>query len=246
MAEPVTVVQPQPDLIASILSAPWVWLVIAMAIAGFVIIKLKNKKPPPETRPFWGYEVRSGVTKQDAKHRLQTFGFKGGQTLHKGFLRAGKVLKIEPIKRLYKVQEGRGKNAKFVTKEREHYLISFRKFGLMNRIKAWLGQYEFINVSPAICTFDYGDKNLTLDANAFIADNSGIWTMNTEAENELIDIINLQKDFSNLKGFVSDFPRRMSNMHPPNAAATEGVSHWHAEQEKMRKARTSSYVGGGS
>ena len=111
---------------------------------------------------------------------------------------------------------------------------------------ALFGRYEFMLVSPDVVVFDYGNKTLTINPSSFISDNSGIWTMNTEAENELIDVINLQKDFSNLKGFVSDFPRRMSNMHPTNAAATEAVSHWHAEEEKMRKSRTSSYVGGSS
>lgn len=223
----------QKDLITQLITAPWIWLVLITAIIGFVIIKLQSGKKKPEEQPFYGYKVRKEVTTVKLKTRNKIWGYRVNWILYKGFLRAGKVIKVEPIIKILKNNS-----------EMEIWNVSFRGFGFWNWIKAvLLGRYETLVMDPCAGKIDNKKKTLTIHPKAFLWEDSGVWTMGTEQEKSLVADLNTQLDLSNLAGFGQDYLRRISSQHPEVSKTANILSHEADLEEKKRKNRVSGWAG---
>ena len=221
-----------PDLITIIFQQPWIYLLIMTAIIGYVIIRLRQDKKKPEQEAFYGVKVRANMTKKQLKDRVNVWGEKVNYKLYKGFLKVGKVLKIEPIYRINPHTE------------LDYYNVSFRNFGIIAWIKSLIGIREHILLDPKVIKISEKEKIFRINPKAFIIEDSGVWALSTTKETELIDELNIKKDVENIKGFTSDFLRRLSNEQPTQAMITERLTLASDLEEKRRKNRISSWVKG--
>lgn len=225
--------QAQPDIISAILSNPIVWLCILAAIVGFIVLKLMDKRGKPEQKPFYGLEVREGMTVKTMKKRLVTWGTKKKYTLHKGFNRAGKTIRVDIIPQIIDGDV-----------ESEYLEVSFRKFGFWAWVMAFFGRYEILMIDPQVVTVDDKKKQLFINPRAHIIQDSGIWTLKNKKEIKLIDDYNVHLDLQNTKGFVTDFPRRLMSLDPRHSGIAD-VREIDAElKEKERQNKTKSWAGG--
>lgn len=221
----------QPDIISQLITSPLVWACILIAIIGFIVLKLMDKRGKPETKPFYGLEVREGMTKRVMKKRLEIWSAKKNYTLHKGFNRVGKTAKVDIIPQ---ITEGEI--------ESEYLTVAFRKFGFWGWLMAFFGRYEILMLDPQIVTIDDKKRQLFVNPRAHLIQDSGIWTIKNKKEIKLIDDYNVHVDLQNTKGFVTDFPRRLMSLSP-NHSGIADIREIDAElKEKERKNKTSEWV----
>lgn len=218
------------DLIAMIVSAPYIWIVMVAGIIGFVILKIYNNPKRPETRPFWGEETRKKKTNEQVSQRAKTLGVKVNFDIYRGMYRLGKAVKMDEI-----------------PKQNPHpiivYNIAFRNFGFMSWLMSLFGRYKYLMINRKAIIIDQVKKRATIDPNSYLLNDSGIWTLSSETELKIIDELNIKKDVENVKGFTSDFLRRLSNESPNQAIYTERQTHEADLEERKRKSRISSWVG---
>ena len=224
--------QVQPDLIAQIFTQPYIWIAICLGMVVILIIKLKGRTARPEQRPFWGIEVRDNMTQKQMRLRSNILGINFSYVLYKGMHKMGKTVNLEPI---YRKVNGI---------EQEFYHIGFREFGIVAWIKYWLlGKYEHIVLDPVVMSFDKTRRRIYINPKAYIIHDSGVWTLSTFKDTGWVDELNLKADIENVKGFTSDFLRRLSNEAPLQAMATEKMQHQSELDEKAKASRVKRWEG---
>ena len=240
----------QPDLLSQLINSPFLWFVIALIIIYFIIRLFMSKKKRPEEQPFYGVKVREEMTQKQVKRRGNVWGRENKYTLRRGLDSIGKIRHIETIQRLGLTNpkndnpeyKGHKKKGNLEEWHDTYHTIAFRKWGLMAWIKAnLLGKYEHIICDPQ--TIIIGNKDIVLDPKAFMIDDSGVWVVSRDRELKFIDDLNVKKDVENIKGFTSDFLRRLSTQAPSQAMITEKMTHEADLEEKKRKNRLASYTG---
>jgi hypothetical protein len=234
---------PELGMADAIISNPLFWICIILVILYFIIAKLREEKKRPEQRPFWGVEVRDEQTKKQLGKHIDVWGEKIGYNFYRGLVKIGVVMRFDPI---YKYPNPDEVKDLGVDKEQiiETFAISFRKPGFVAWLNAvLLKKHENILLDPKAFVLDRNKKHLILDPKAYIIDDSSVWSLATKKELKIVDDLNLKKDHENVRGFVSDFPRRLSNLDPNQAIGTEKTSHIYAEEEKAKKNRVSQWAG---
>ena len=94
----------KPDIITTVLSQPWIYLVIVVAIIGIIYLKSRGQKLRPEEKPFFGVQVRKDMTTKVIANHLKIWGKKSKLTLFSGYgQKIGKVVKIAPVFKKKKV-----------------------------------------------------------------------------------------------------------------------------------------------
>lgn len=239
--------QPPPSLPEQIINSPYLWVVIILIIVYFIVAKWKGDKKRPEEEPFYGMKVRRAMTDKQLSNHMKMWGEKVKRmNLFRGFVKVGVIVIVDP---LFKYpNEAELKELGIKTKEEgkilETYAIGYRKAGLMGLLKyMFLGKFDKLLIDPKGIEIDYNNKRACIDPKLHLLDDSSIWSTATNKENMIINDMNMKADHENVKGFVSDFPRRLSNLHPNQAVNTEAVSHHFAEEEKAKKARIGQWAG---
>lgn len=94
----------KPDIITTVLTQPWIYLVIVVAIIGIIYYKTRGKKDRPEEKPFFGVQVRKDMTTKVIANHLKVWGKKSKLTLFSGYgQKIGKVVKVAPVFKKKKV-----------------------------------------------------------------------------------------------------------------------------------------------
>lgn len=232
------------DIFANLLNSPFFWLAISLLIILLIIMRFHKDKKRPEQRPFFGVEVREDMTNKQINKHIKVWGDKSKYHLRRGFTKVGKLLRLDPI---YKFPNDEEAKTLKIDKETliETYVLSFRNYGFMAWLKALMGKHEIILVDPKAIKVDDKRQTVILDPKVHVINDSGVWSTATNKELKIVDDLNLKKDHENIKGYVSDMPRRLSNIDVNQAIRTEGISHVYAEEEKAKKSRISSWVGKG-
>jgi len=238
----------QEDLISIMISQPYLWIILALVVVYFIVSKVREGKTRPEEEPFYGVKVREEMTKEQVTKRADTWGTKSKLHLRRGFDRIGKILRTEIIYKYEKDNPKVYKNGKKrayepVENRMEHYhLITFRHYGFVAWVMAQLGRKKHLLLSPEVITVD--NDIMIIDPKAFLINDSGIWIYSNKRNISIVDDLNLKKDLENYKGFMSDMPRRLSNIHPSQAIYTERQELDANLQEQSKKNRISRWVSG--
>ncbi len=224
-----------------------------MMIAGFFIIRLLlNNKQRPEAQPFWGKKVREKMTKEVLDNRSKTWGKESKYELVNGLNKVGKIKTFELISQnaFERKREAYGTQGKtkMVTKPSEDliqfYSIAFVPKGFMAMIKGWLGKYEHFICDPKVITISHKDKAINISPAAFIVEDSGVWIVGTNKESKFINDLNLMAEINNIKGFTTDYLRRLSEQAPTQSMVTQRMATQAQLEEEAKQNRVSSWVGG--
>lgn len=226
-----------PDVLGTVLAQPWIYLVVVMAIVGYVVVKLKGKDKKPEQQFMWGRKVMKHLTKETMTNRNKIWGMKTKYTIYKGMQRIGKVLKVQHDIRVSEKDK--------VAYENEYLNISFREFGFWSWFKAvFLQRYEHLLCDPSVIKLDQKQKHIMINPKAFIVENSGVWVVATKKEMGLIEEFWKQDVLEETLGQTADFTRRLANQSASVAAVTEKMITEEALKEQSRQAKIKDWAGG--
>lgn len=220
------------DLIAEIMTGPWIYLVMITIVMYLGLTKYLDTKPRPEQQAFWGKRVRDDMTNKIISKRNSVWAATTNYKLIRGFNTIGKIGKMELITR---------KNDK-TKKDEEFYIMSLKQAGFFGWLKSLLGKFEYFVADPKVLTINHKDKHIIVNPYAFVVEDSGVWTLSTNKESGLIDDLNVKVDLENIKGFSSDFLRRLSNEHPAQALYTERQQHGAELEEKARLGKVGRWI----
>ncbi len=224
------------DLISMLLGHWGFWIVAILIMVYFIVNLFMKNKGRPEQQPNWGAIWRAKVIGDKTKKKMEVWGEKiKGKQLTLGMKIIGIVNSynidhkkvIKRIKIDGKWTDGEETDKDFIT-------IQFRKFGTMAWLKAMMGKWEYIVIEKD--SLKEHQKKVVIDPLVSVVEDSGVWTRSRKDENIFIDNINLRNDVENVKGFASDFPRRLSNLDPSHAMSGDTLE-THAGLEDRSKAQ---------
>lgn len=236
------IAQAPPGLVEQVITAPWIYLLLISIVCYFILTR--GNKQRPEQKPFYGAEVRADVTNKKLLEHVEAWGEKPSKfNLWRGMNKVGVIHRLDPIYKHPNATEI--KDLKVAPDALlETYVVAFRKAGLWNYLKAMLfKKYAKLLIDPKGISIDRKNKQIIIDPKVHLIMDSGVWTIATNKELKIVDDLNLKLDHENVKGFVSDFPRRLSNLDPGQSIKTEQISHIYAEEEKAKKARIGHWAG---
>lgn len=205
--------------IGIIFSHPLTYILIIFIGLYLILRELNKGKLKPEQKPDFGVKYRAARVKKALEKREKAFAIKPKKAyLYRDIFRIGKITSIELIPLKY----GNPK----VVKEEMLYSIVYRGFGLWNAIKSSLGFSKnriLVDDTTIQRVFSNPKKEIhyTINNNILMRERGGVLIASKDGEKRFIDEINADLDYENAKGFVSDFPRRLSNLHPSQAMKTE-------------------------
>lgn len=234
------------ELLVIIFNHPLTYIIIGGVLIIYIIKTLQAGRLRPEQKPDFGVRYRAKRTKDHLDKRLAAFGFKPDKKtiLYYGYRSLGKVLKFDEVNITHR------KNPhpeQLILK-----VITYRRFGLTNAIKSYFGRgRQRIIVDETV--LQEGEEKIarkrfntiSIPSNAFFRERGGILFLSKDAEKQFIDEINADADYENAKGFVSDFPRRLSNLHPAHAANTDTLELEEQLEEKKRRSFVDRFRRGG-
>lgn len=234
------------ELIVIAFNHPLTYIIVLGAIVYLVIKTINQGKLKPEQKPDFGVKYRAKRTKDHLEKRSDAFGFKPEKKtiLYYGYRSLGKVLKFDEVN----ITHRKKTNAEQLVLK----VITYRRFGLGAFIKSYFGRgRQRIIVDETV--LQEGEEKIarkryntiSIPSNAFFRERGGILFLSKDAEKQFIDEINADADYENAKGFVSDFPRRLSNLHPAHAANTDTLELEENLEEKKRKSFVDRFKRGG-
>ncbi len=231
MLSPTSIIMPEEDLVVQLINHPITWVLIFGVLLFVIIREINRGKMAPETKPYWGAKVRKEITQNKVKDTVNTFGIKQKLLLKRGIDKIGIINKVIHITR-----HGNPKSKSIM-------IIQYRPFGITSWLKSVIGRWEHMNVQPDIVTTN--KRELIIDPNYYIYSDSGIWTLSKKANRDYIEEINFEQDYENVKGFVSDFPRRLSTLRPDQAMFTDRQELDHNLEMAKERSKISRWVKGG-
>jgi len=216
------------DLISDLLvgSNAWmVWLTIMTAIIGFVLIKMWEKKKQPEEKPFWGVEVRQAVLGDTMKERTSTWGKVINASFYQGFQKIGKILSI-----------------KSTIKTNPHPVeileIKFVRSSFTAQLKAYImGKFNYMIIHDTDIKKDDESKTIKLNQDINLIKSGGIWIKATKDIYKHLEDLAVSTELDNVKGFTSDFLRRLSTQRPEQAMFTDRIETQATLIEQAKKNR---------
>lgn len=224
-------------LLETIFNHPLTYVAIIF-IGFFLIVHEMNKgKLKPEQKVDFGVEYREKRTKKHLKKREKSFGFKPEKKtiLFYGIRSLGRVLNEDGAIITVKEKDRKPEDA-------ELRLITYRRFGFFNWLKTQFG-FGKLKVIVDTETLEEGEdrigrkwiRTLAIPTNAFFRENAGILYVSKKGAKKFVDQINSDLDLQNSLGYVSDFPRRLSNLHPSHAMQTDTMETEQALEEKSKR-----------
>jgi len=215
------------NLISLVLNHPITYIVIIIVGIYFIMRQVNQGKLKPEQKPDFGVRFREARVKKALKKREDAFAIRPKKAyLYRDVFRIGRIKTVELIPTKWGVPNKDGR-VKKVTEEML-YSICYRGFGMVAWLKDWFGfGRKRIVVDDTNIMKNFNDINkeihYVINNNIFFRERGGILIISRDAEKMFIDEINADLDYENAKGFVSDFPRRLSNLHPAHASATDSM-----------------------
>lgn len=203
-------------IFAMVFNHPITYLIIIIIGTYFILGRYNQGKLKPEQKPDFGVKFRAKRTKEHLDKREKCFAEKFTEykaKLYHGIRPLGRVLTLENIPR---------NNPSNVML----YLLTYRRFGF----GAWFlslfgfGKNRILVDSDSVPeTWDEDKKEVkyVIDKHCFFRERGGIMFLSKDIHKKFIDEINADADYENAKGFVSDFPRRLSNLSPAHAMKTD-------------------------
>jgi hypothetical protein len=235
------------DLVTIIINQPLFWFVIILIIAYFILKEYNRGRLAPEQAPDFGVKYRAARVKEHLDKREKTLGEKPEHKtlLFRDINPLGRVLYTELVPQILNDKAGNKTDHQINLQ-----LITFRRFGFTNWLLALLGfghNRLLVDAESIQSTFDMKEKygRYTIGRECYFRERGGLLFLSRETEKRFIDEINADKDYENAKGFVSDFPRRLSNLHPAHAAGTDTLELQQALEEKKKVSDRKRWVGGG-
>jgi hypothetical protein len=232
-----TVPPPSQDLISLIINHPLFWVAVMGIIVLFIVKEINKGKLKPEQYPDFGVKYRAKRVKEHLDKQEKTFSIK----LKKAFLfrdvhRLGKIKSVIEIPHT---------NPDYL------YTINYRRFGLWNWFISIFGfGKQRIVVDDKNIKSVFNDKTKAIDyiinKDIKFRERGGLMILSAKAETRFIDEINADRDYENTKGFVSDFPRRLSNLHPAHAMGTDSMELENDLSEKTEQKKRFFWSKGGS
>jgi hypothetical protein len=233
------------DLFTQLINTPLFWIVIILVVVYFLMKEYNKGKLKPEQKPDFGRKFRATRTKEFLERRNKAFGFKPEKKtiIYFGYRALGKLMKTDLVNIT---------NHKSPTTETEAKILTYRRFGFFSWFKAGLG-YGLQKIIVDKNSIEEGEEKLkgkrfdiiAIPQNAFFRERGGVLFLSKDAHKRLIDEINADADYENAKGFVSDFPRRLSNLHPAHAASTDTLELEEHLEEKKRRSFIDKFKRGG-
>ncbi len=206
-------------LIWTVFNHPLTYVIVIGAIFFLVIREINKGKLRPEQKPDFGVKVRAARVQDHLKKRDQHFAVKPKKAfLFRDVYPIGKIVSIEDI-------------PQHSSKQQYIYSICYRRLGFVSWLFSALGfmrKRVLVDDQNIKNIFDDKKNNVRkgqiqyfINKNVYFRERGGMMILSNKLEKEFIDEINADKDYENVKGFVSDFPRRLSNLHPAHASKTD-------------------------
>ncbi len=238
MRKRVRVSMAEEDLISMILGHWGFWVVAILGMVYLILNLYMKNKGRPEQQPNWGAIWRAKVIGEKTKKKMMVWGAKmKGKTLTFGMRPVG-IINAYGIdhKKTIKKKKVDGKWIDVEEVDKDFITIQFRNFGAYARLKAIFGKWEHIIIEKD--SLKNNDKHVIIDPLVSIVEDSGVWTRSRQDENIFIDNVNLRNDVENVKGFASDFPRRLSNLDPHHSMVGDTLeTHAGLEDRSKEKKR---------
>lgn len=224
------------DLFSIMLNEPLFWITLIVAIVCYVYYKTSQSKIKPEERPDFGLKYRKERIAKHLKLRDKAFGLKikvFKAMLIRDVYPMGMIMSVENIPYVHKENNKPDKEIMLLR-------YTFRKFGLFNRMLAWLGFGKMQLVTEENAIEEHWDEKkkkveIILPRTSHYRESAGVLILSRESCKSFIDSINSDMDVQNSLGFLSDFPRRLSNLHPAHAASTDTMELESDIEEKHKK-----------
>jgi len=225
------------ELIYIIFNHPLTYIIVIIAGTYLILKKINEGRLNPEQKPDFGMRFRAERTQKHLKKREGALGEKpkGYKAfLFRGIIPMGRILVTEGIPRII-----REKNPHAKTSQLFLYSLTYRSFGFINWLKSSIGfgRHRLLVDDTGITEEWNADKKQVryiIEKDAYFRERGGILFLSKDAERQFIDEINADMDYENAKGFVSDFPRRLSNLHPAHAIQGDTLETEQALQEKTK------------
>lgn len=223
------------EILIIIFNHPLTYIIVI--IVGFVLIinKINEGKLRPEQKADFGVKYRASRTKKHLDKRGKALAIKVKKCfIFRDLHKIGKVLSIEDIP----------------TNPEMLYAITYRRLGFFNWFISIFG-FGCIRIIMDEKNLSKGynktsdSTDIVLNTNLRFRERGGTLILSRDAEKKLIDEINADADYENAKGFVSDFPRRLSNLHPTHAMSTDTLELEENLEEKKRKSFIDRFRRGG-
>lgn len=265
-ADQLATLQEPKGVVDQILSSPFFWLFMAVAVIALVFYMLRKQKPgDPSTKPWYGREQRKELMQKEMKKRFNNFG---GSKVHvhleKGAQRVGIITQIEHDKMLFSQYVIDAKTKKKVIKPTFYYRVDrfrYRHYGIWARIMSWFGfGYNYMcitpdayrayrpakeamnNTNPLGKMIKPAQLRFIIDPQVHLLNDSDVWTLADEkAINANLEYI-MKAHHENIHGYETDFLRRLSVHASTQAINLEKMSHEARLKEEERKARTQGYT----
>ncbi len=233
------------ELLSGVLNHPMTYVIILILGAYLVVREVNKGKLKPEQKPDFGMKFRAKRTKEHLEKREKALGTKptGYKAfLFNGILPMGRVLVVERIPRIIKEK---GKTGQIVL-----ISVTYRRFGFTNWLLALIGfgRHRLLLDETGIKENWNQEKKQVqyiIEKDAYFRERGGILFLSKDVERKFIDEINADMDYENAKGFVSDFPRRLSNLHPAHAVHGDTLETEQALEEKTKSGFLSRFKRGG-
>lgn len=195
------------DLIALVLNHWGFWTVLLTGIIVWGVIRFNSTRLKPEQKPDFGVRYRAERVKKHLDKREKCFAIKPKKAfLFRDVFKIGKILSIELIP----------------SNPKNLYSMVYRRFGFYNWLitKIGFGKNRIVVDDQNIERVFDDDKKAVdyiINNNIYFRERGGLMILSGKAQARFVDEINADADYENAKGFVSDFPRRLSNLHPSHA-----------------------------
>lgn len=224
------------DLFQVILSHWGFWILLITIVIYLIVMTYMKNKGRPEEQPYYGEKVRRENTEENIKRRLDVFGVKKKMDIKQGLNVMGKLIAFETVTRITQKKTDTQKEVK-----KSFFLIGFRKIGLMGYLKYLLGKYEKILLEPTMA--DITTSSIIIDPSVYFTYDAGVWNPRRNTTRDFIEEVTQEKDSMNIKGFVSDQPRRLASLEVRHAANIDRLETEAKLAEEARRSKTSSALG---
>jgi len=209
----------------------------------------------PEQKPDFGVKFRAKRTQEHIKKREQAFAIKPKKAfLFRDVFKLGKIKTVEKIPANSNIEIGQGRNKKTIKMDVKDqimlYSISYRRMGWFNWFMNFIGfgtKRILVDDKHIEKVFDDKDKETQFIINdrIYFRERGGLLILSGTSEQHFIDEINTDADYENAKGFVSDFPRRLSNLNPSHAIHTDTLETEQLLEEKSKRSFVDKFRRGG-
>jgi hypothetical protein len=235
------------DLIAQILNHPLFWVCIMGIIIYFIIREMNRGKQNPEQQPDWGVKFRAWRVGKHLKKRDQQIAesVPTKTVLYYGFRALGIIIKIDiaPVTEFDKPKDKKTKPKALATYD--VYIITYRRFGFWRWLLSAFG-FSTYKIIVDKETLQEGEEKikgkryatLCIPDNVIIHEKGGLLHVGKNIVSEYLDQVCNDFELENIKGTISDMPRRFANLEAHHSAVADRLElESNLEEKKEEKKR---------